>query len=152
MQKDGLRDRFWEEFDLADMSHEEWEALCDGCGKCCVLKFTDEDSNELYYTSIACRMFNLATCRCKHYEARTKLVKDCIVLTVDNLPEHHDWLPSNCAYRLLYEGRKLFDWHPLISKNPDSVRNSGHSVANLVVPEYEVDIQDIANFVMDEKE
>ncbi|VDZ78508.1 putative cytoplasmic protein [Salmonella bongori] len=90
----------------------EWESLCDGCGQCCLHKLMDEDTDEIYFTNVACRQLNIKTCQCRHYERRFEFEPDCIKLTRDNLPDF-EWLPMTCAYRLLAEGQTLPAWHPL---------------------------------------
>jgi len=126
--------RFWETTPLEQMSREQWEALCDGCGKCCMHKLEDEDTREIYYTDVVCRFLDLETCRCSAYKRRSKKVSACITLTPQELQDPY-WLPATCAYRLLAEGQPLPEWHPLISGAPESVEASGHSVRGKVVPE-----------------
>ncbi|MEN0000081.1 MAG: YcgN family cysteine cluster protein [Pseudomonadota bacterium] len=120
-------DRFWETKSLKDMTQPEWEALCDGCGQCCMAKLIDDDTDELHYTTVACRLFDTSSCRCSDYENRQALVDDCVRLTPDNVGELA-WLPQTCAYRLIHEGKPLFDWHPHISGTPSSVIEAGISV------------------------
>ena len=133
---------FWKEKSLADMSRAEWESLCDGCGQCCLHKLQDEDSGEIAYTNVACRLLDHETCRCKKYEQRKLLVPDCVVLSPDQVPEFV-WLPETCAYRLIAEGRELHDWHPLISGDPATVHAAGISVRGKVVHERDaLDLED----------
>ena len=113
----------------------EWEALCDGCARCCLHKLEDVDTGLLYYTNVACRLLDDATCLCSNYRDRHQYVKECIVLTPENITDHLYWLPQTCAYRLVYQGEELFDWHPLISGKPDSVRAAGISVRDKVISE-----------------
>ena len=138
---------FWETKSLAEMTPSEWEALCDGCGRCCLHKLEDEDTGRVYYTDVACRLLDLGCGQCRHYANRLEHVPDCVVLTKDNLREL-DWMPSTCAYRRLAEGRGLADWHPLISGSPDSVRRAGISVLDRVVSESAVDAEDIQERVI----
>ena len=100
----GLAKRFWEKKPLTKMSQDEWESLCDGCGKCCLNKLEDEDTEEVALTRVACRLLDDATCRCSHYENRHQFVPDCIVLKPENLDTHAYWMPLTCAYRLLWQG------------------------------------------------
>lgn len=125
---------FWQDKSLQDMTDAEWESLCDGCGKCCVHKLEDEDTGEVYHTDVACYLLNTDTCQCSNYTQRFRYVPDCIVLKRENVEEFH-WLPLTCAYRLLAEGKPLYDWHPLVSGSADSTRTSGMSMAGRVVSE-----------------
>ena len=126
--------RFWETKSLDELNREEWEALCDGCGRCCLLKIEDEDSGDLYYTNVVCEFHDSERCRCTAYRQRSELVPDCIQVTPE-VAREQKWLPDTCAYRLLAEGKALFDWHPLISGDPDSVHQAGISVRDKVVSE-----------------
>ena len=125
---------FWQGKTLVDLTPAEWEALCDGCGRCCLHKLEDEDTGELYFTNVACRLLDLTTCRCREYARRVELIPDCLVLS-PSTPDLFEQLPSTCAYRLLAEGRPLPDWHPLVSGNADSVHSAGISVRDKVVSE-----------------
>jgi uncharacterized cysteine cluster protein YcgN (CxxCxxCC family) len=140
---------YWETKALNEMSPEEWEALCDGCAKCCLFKIEDEDTGEVEYTNIACRMLDLKTCRCKIYEHRFEVIKDCLSLTYEKLLEI-DWLPESCAYRRIAEGRGLAWWHPLISGTQDTLRQAGVSVCcQEVVGELQADLSKIEAYVID---
>lgn len=130
--------RFWEQTPLAEMDAAQWESLCDGCGKCCLHKLEDEDSGEVYVCNVACHLLDIEACRCSDYAARQRLVSACTVLTPERIAEFQ-WLPETCAYRLLAQGRPLFDWHPLISHDPQSVHAAGISVRGRVVSETEVE-------------
>lgn len=137
---------FWQTTSLADMDDAQWEAVCDGCAKCCLVKLQDEDTGELAFTNLACRQLDLGTCRCKTYDQRTEIVSDCVKLTKDNLAQI-DFMPPSCAYRLLNEGQPLPDWHPLLSGTPDSVVAAGMSVHGRVIPEGDGD-EDVENHVV----
>ena len=125
---------FWRQKRLDEMSGEEWEALCDGCAKCCLNKLEDIDTGEIAYTEVACRLLDLESCRCTNYAERRRLVADCVSLE-PGLVENLGWLPSTCAYRLLSEGRQLPDWHPLVAGHGESVHRAGISVRGRVVSE-----------------
>lgn len=126
-------DPFWRRKTLAEMTRGEWESLCDGCAKCCLDKLEDEDTGEIRYTEVACRLLDLGTCRCTDYSNRTRFVPDCVVLT-PRMVARLTWLPSSCAYRLISEGKDLEWWHPLVSGDPESVHRAGVSVRGRAVP------------------
>jgi uncharacterized protein len=122
---------FWTTKALEEMTPQEWESLCDGCGRCCLVKLEDEDDGSLYFTDVACRLFDAGTCRCSDYKDRAKRVPDCVTLTPQEVRSLR-WLPPTCAYRVLAEGKELADWHPLISGNPASVIHASISVKGAV--------------------
>ncbi|MDN5561571.1 MAG: YcgN family cysteine cluster protein [Psychrobacter sp.] len=117
-----MRPNFWSRFALSELNHSEWEALCDGCGSCCLIKYIDEDENgdvdeELVeYTDVTCQLMDCTTGYCQHYDTRQEHVPDCIQLTMDNLPQMM-WLPSHCAYKRLYKGQNLPNWHLLLTQD-----------------------------------
>ncbi|MDE2239935.1 MAG: YcgN family cysteine cluster protein [Rhodospirillales bacterium] len=125
---------FWRTKTLAQMSRAEWESLCDGCGRCCLHKLRDDDTGEVEFTNVACRLLDTETARCRDYANRKSRVPDCVKLTPKRL-EKVDWLPPSCAYRLLHEGKDLPPWHPLRSGTPESVIDSGASVAGRCIDE-----------------
>lgn len=145
-------DPFWKTKTLAEMSTAEWESLCDGCGKCCMSKLEDEDTGEIYWTTIACRLFDGESCRCRDYENRLSVVSDCVGLTSSNVSTI-SWLPSTCAYRLVGEGRDLYWWHHLVSGDRDTVHAAGISMRGRVaVSESELDgPEDYFDYLVEEE-
>ena len=139
---------FWKRKALAEMTAAEWESLCDGCGKCCLVKLEDEDSGAVDYTRVACKLLDLGACRCTDYVNRKTRVPDCIVLSPEKVAQLR-WMPSTCAYRLLAEGKDLAWWHPLVSGDPDSVHRAGVSVRGRVVPEARVAEEDLEDHIVD---
>lgn len=139
---------FWETKSLEEMTRVEWESLCDGCGKCCLIKLEDEDTGDTYLTDVACKLFDAGTCRCGDYPRRQLHVPDCVVLTPDNIAGLH-WMPETCAYRLLAEGQPLASWHPLVSGDPESVHRAGISVRGRVTSETEVAEDDLPDRIVD---
>lgn len=128
---------FWQRKSLEQMTDAEWESLCDGCGQCCLNKLQDEESDEIYFTNVACDQLNIKTCGCKNYERRFEYEPDCIKLTRTNLPTF-SWLPWTCAYRLLAEGKPLPAWHPLRSGSKTAMHAQRISVRHIAVRESEV--------------
>jgi uncharacterized protein len=125
---------FWERKSLAAMTRSEWEALCDGCARCCLHKLEDEETGDVFYTDVACRLLDIQTCRCRSYGERTRHVPACLNLTPARVIAW-DWLPESCAYRRLATGKPLYHWHPLVSGDPESVHRTGISIRNRVCPE-----------------
>jgi uncharacterized protein len=127
---------FWKVKTLAEMNRTEWESLCDRCGRCCLHKLEDDESGDIYWTNIACRLLDHVSCGCKSYDNRHEFVPDCVELDVDEVTSQtYTWLPPTCAYRLLAGGRDLYWWHPLISGDPDTIHLAGISVRNRVITE-----------------
>jgi uncharacterized protein len=137
---------FWTQIKLADMTDDQWESLCDGCGKCCVIRLEDEDTGEIYTTNVACKLLDGVSCQCRDYENRKSVVPDCVKLTPQNMGEL-GWLPKTCAYRLIAEGRALYDWHPLISGDRKTVVRSGMSVSGKTIPEARVKARHLVNHI-----
>ena len=130
---------FWKRKKLNEMTKQEWESLCDGCARCCLIKLEDVDTGNVDYTNAACKLLDPNTCKCKGYSERTKLVPDCIVLSPQNI-KNLKWMPSTCAYRLIAEDKNLAWWHPLLSGDPKTVHQARISVRNRVVNEKPDDI------------
>lgn len=122
---------FWRTKKMSEMSDREWESLCDGCGRCCLNKLTDEDTNEIVYTDVGCTLLDGHACRCSDYKNRQKKVSDCVRLTWRNV-KRLSWLPPTCGYRLVANGQDLAWWHPLVSGSPDTVHEAGISVRDRV--------------------
>jgi uncharacterized cysteine cluster protein YcgN (CxxCxxCC family) len=139
---------FWENKSLAEMTQEEWEALCDGCGRCCLHKLEETDNGHIYYTGVACRLLDTQRCRCTRYEQRTSLVPDCLHLTPAQVEQFH-WLPSTCAYRRVAEGKGLEWWHPLVSGDPNTVHHAGISVRGKVVRERPIILKRLDEHIVD---
>ena len=144
-----LRPRFWER-PLTELTRPEWEALCDGCGKCCLNKLEDEDTGEVALTRVACRLLDGATCRCSHYADRHDYVPECIVLTPATLKKNLYWLPQTCAYARLYKRQGLPAWHPLLTGDPQSPHEAGVTMAGRTLSEIEVADDDWDDHIIDE--
>ncbi|MGB5869080.1 MAG: YcgN family cysteine cluster protein [Albidovulum sp.] len=144
-----LREKFWI-LPLASLNPTEWEALCDGCGKCCLNKLEDDETGEVFFTRVACRLLDGESCRCGQYETRKSFVPECVVLTPQSLAKNAYWMPSTCAYRLRAEGQALYDWHPLVSGDPQSVHKAGMSVQGWTVPEFDVDEDDWEDHIIED--
>ncbi|WP_448246496.1 YcgN family cysteine cluster protein [Thalassotalea agariperforans] len=155
---------FWQTKSLEEMTRQEWESLCDGCAKCCLHKFIDDedtndetelqptthinDGEEMLYSSIACYLLNDKTCECTKYLERTKLVPDCVRLTQDNIDDVF-FMPNSCAYRRLKEGRGLPSWHPLLHKGKKSaMHQAGMSVRGKVVKDDQVSLDDFEDYIV----
>jgi uncharacterized cysteine cluster protein YcgN (CxxCxxCC family) len=139
---------FWRWKRLVEMTSAEWESLCDGCGKCCLLKLEDPDTAEIAFTDVACKLLDLGTCRCKNYPERKRVVSDCVVLHADTIRQLR-WMPSTCAYRLLSEGQDLPWWHPLVSGDPQTVHQAGVSVRGRAVCETRVEDAELEDHIVD---
>ncbi|SDL07746.1 YcgN family cysteine cluster protein [Paracoccus chinensis] len=144
-----MRERFWE-LPLDELEPAEWEALCDGCGKCCLNKIEYEDDGSLDFTCVACKLLDGDSCLCSSYPNRHDFVPDCVVLTPDKLAEISWWLPATCAYRLRAEGKPLYPWHHLISGDPESIHRAGVSVRGRTVSEADVPEEDWDRYVIED--
>lgn len=142
-----LRTEFWKTYPLDELNSAEWEALCDGCGLCCLIKLEDEDSNEVAYTKVACKLLDCQTARCSDYKQRFKFVPDCIQLTPKKLATIH-WLPPSCAYRRLKEGKNLPTWHYLNTGSHDSIIKARKSAAGRCISENKINEEEIEDYVV----
>lgn len=133
---------------LSGLNAAEWELLCDGCGRCCLVKLQDADSGEIYYTNVACRLLDIDSCRCREYDRRFSRVRNCLALTPDSLPDMK-WMPRSCAYRRIVEGRPLAWWHPLVSGDPNTVHEAGVSVRGKAVSESAVSAERLEDHIID---
>jgi uncharacterized cysteine cluster protein YcgN (CxxCxxCC family) len=138
---------FWKSRSLGELTRAQWEALCDGCGRCCLHKLEDEDSGKIYWTNLACKLLDGHTGKCGNYEDRRRFVPDCVQLTPQNVAER-TWLPPTCAYRLVHEGKDLHWWHPLISGDPESVHAAGVSVRGRSIPETGIADEDFESYIV----
>lgn len=155
-----MTDKFWETKSLEQMSEQEWEAICDGCAKCCLHKFIDDEAVEtplttdkiesgeqIHFTNIVCTLLNTKTCSCTRYSERTKLVPDCVKLTKDNLSDIF-FMPPSCSYRRLHEGRGLASWHPLLNKGKKAaMHKAGMSVRGKTVYDHDVDLNNFEDYI-----
>ena len=137
---------FWKTKSLKDMTPSEWESLCDRCGKCCVVKLEDFDTQEIYYTNVSCKLLCEKTALCKDYINRKALVPDCKILSPKNL-KNLKWMPETCAYKILDQGGQLPKWHPLVCENTEEIVKSGNSVKNKVTNEEKVKTKDLQNYI-----
>jgi len=144
--------QFWKSKSLEELSHKEWESLCDGCGKCCLHKLEDPNSSEVSFTWVHCRLLETSSCRCSDYPNRLEKVPSCLKISPNNLPSIVKALPQTCAYRLIFEGKDLYDWHPLISGNIQSVHDFEISIADMAVCETEVSEDDLELFIVEDEE
>jgi uncharacterized cysteine cluster protein YcgN (CxxCxxCC family) len=150
IDRTGLSAKFWERKALTQMSQKEWEALCDGCGRCCLNKLEDEDSGQVVLTRVACRLLDDDSCRCSQYPIRHQFVPECIVMTPKNIPDHAYWMPETCAYRRLHLGQPLPKWHPLLTGTFQSVHDAGVSMQGMTVSEFDTPIEEWEDHIIEE--
>jgi uncharacterized protein len=140
---------FWKTKKLSELTHDEWESLCDGCARCCIIKFEDEDTGELFFTNVVCEYLDIYHCKCTTYADHSVRVPTCLTLTPKLIGELY-WMPETCAYRLLAEGKDLPEWHPLVSGDAKSVHKAGISVRGKVVSARDVPEDDLPDYVVNE--
>lgn len=140
---------FWQSTALAAMDEVQWESLCDGCGRCCLLKLEYEDTGEVCHTSVACRLLDIESCRCRDYTQRSQLIPECVRVTPDNIADLY-WLPETCAYRRLYHGEPLPDWHHLVCGDSSAVHDTAVSVKWFAVSEDYVHAEQLEDFVIEQ--
>ncbi len=139
---------FWRRKPLERMTREEWESLCDGCARCCVIRYEDEDTGEYLETDVVCKLLDLQTCACTNYPQRSRLVPTCLTLT-PRLVKELAWMPKTCAYRLIAEGKPLFWWHHLVSGSRETVHEAGISVRAKFISERDVPPDELENHIID---
>lgn len=142
------KEPFWRKKKLSEMTSQEWEAVCDGCGRCCLHKLEDKETGEISYTAVACRLLDIDRCRCRDYLNRTDEENVCLTMTPQNIDDF-PWLPKTCAYRLLFEGKELPSWHPLVTGDPESIHTAGISLRNKAVSEIHVDSEDLTPYIIE---
>ncbi|WP_121974628.1 YcgN family cysteine cluster protein [Acinetobacter stercoris] len=142
-----LRPEFWKKYKLDELTTSEWEALCDGCGLCCLVKLEDEDTHEIAYTRVSCKLLDCQTAQCSDYHDRLKYVPDCVQLTPEKL-QNIRWLPSSCAYRRVNEGKNLPSWHYLNTGSRKSVMKAKKSAAGRCISETEINEEDIDEYIV----
>ena len=139
--------RFWEGKQLAELTADQWEQLCDGCARCCLVKLECEDTGEIFHTDLSCKLLDVESCRCSQYSTRHQIVDDCIQLDRNNIAELA-WLPQSCAYRCIDEGRPLPEWHPLLTGNRKAMHAAGVSVRHRVIPEQNVHPDEVVEHII----
>ncbi len=140
---------FWRSKSLQEMTPNEWESLCDGCALCCLHKLEDEDTQEVFYTTVVCHLLDFDTCRCTRYEDRCTLVPDCVKLTPKDVDAFH-WLPPTCSYRLIHEGKDLPEWHPLLSGDQQTVIEAEASVLSWYeIKDDQIDVDDYIDYIIE---
>lgn len=138
--------KFWENKTLSQLTPQEWESLCDGCGKCCLNKVINDDTEELHFTNVACHLLHTKSCQCKKYEQRFKLVKDCVKVSLDDIDQFH-WLPASCAYRRLVEEKSLPEWHPLLTGSKSAMHKGKHSIRGKIISEKDINLDDLEDYI-----
>ncbi len=143
-----LEKEFWKNKKLCEFTKEEWELLCDRCGKCCLVKLENVDTNKIHYTNVSCKLLCTKTANCTNYKNRKKIVKECVVLNQDNI-KNLEWMPKTCSYRLINDGKDLPEWHHLISGSIEKMVRKNICVRNKVTNEKKIRKNDITNYIYD---
>lgn len=141
--------RFWEAKSLFDMTPEEWESICDGCGKCCLSQLEDEESGQLVFTDVACDLFDANSCQCTDYSNRSVRVPHCVTMDASNVEAAAEFAPPSCSYRLLLEGKPLPDWHHLVSGSRTTIHERACSVRNRVRFQRDVNEDELESYIVD---
>jgi uncharacterized cysteine cluster protein YcgN (CxxCxxCC family) len=141
-----LQNKFWKNKKLNEFSEEEWESICSNCGKCCLVKLQDDETEEVFYTNLVCRYFDHNNCKCSIYDTRRIVVPECLKLDMSNI-DKIEWMPKTCAYRILYESKDLPDWHPLVT---GSLLKSAYSIKGRCTCQTKVDEDDWEDFIIEE--
>ena len=144
-----IKEPFWQSKSLLEMSHEEWESVCDGCAKCCLHQLIDEETEQLVFTDVACELLDEGSCRCKDYQNRSARVPSCMTMNRENVYDCAEFTPSSCSYRLLLEGKDLPNWHHLVSGSRDTIHKSKSSVKDRVRKQADIDIAELENYVVE---
>ena len=141
--------KFWEDKKLNELNQAEWDALCDGCGLCCLQKLQDDETDEIFYTAVSCQYLDSDSCQCKVYPKRFEYLPECLNLNMDTFQTALPWLPPSCAYKLIYEGKSLEDWHPLISQDKNTIHLRKRSVRHFAICGTELDEDDWQEHLID---
>ena len=144
-----IEEPFWRTKSLLEMTVEEWESICDGCGKCCLQQLIDDETEQLVFTDVACDLLDGSSCRCKDYRNRSIRVPNCLTLNRHNILEGAAIAPSSCAYRLLLEGQDLPSWHHLVSGDKDAIHKAGKSVKNRIRKQSDIDVKKLEDYVVE---
>jgi len=147
MVKERTKDKFWKRKKLDGLTHDQWEALCDGCGKCFLHKLQDMETGDVFYTAVACRLLDIPTCRCRDYPNRLIKAPNCLSLSRGSIAKL-DWLPATCAYRLVAAGQDLPDWHYLVCNDRQAIHAAGASVCNWALSPVEIDTEDLKAYII----
>ena len=144
-----MKNEFWKTKSLFDMTHKEWESVCDGCAKCCLQQLQDEQTEQLVFTDVVCDLLDKGSCKCTDYMNRSNRVPTCMTMTKENVEECAEFAPTSCAYRLLLIGEDLPEWHHLNTGDSQSIHDRDKSVRGRVRHQKDIDLEKIEDFVVD---